>query len=417
MNKPTGPTRPFTACLLLTLTLALQGCAMLQDIRLQSALRHRLDAFGPSAEHSFYACLANGLAQGLPIKQVSDACAHKLLDAPEGGGVGGIPGPIGGHDPFDPGSVQANCAAGDPALSQTYSKEAVGYHGGDLSKYFNDWRKTGYDPYGVGSYGGKGLKDGDGSEFIGFSKEESQALKKAAIERYEAIVEKRLEVEKDIKTETDPAKKKQLQDDLKLLEKVELEAYKEAQKDPNQKEPGKPNSQPGPLSVCEETLQAAREILFECNRTGWRTAQCQILAAKMNNCPDPRYIYVIPEGGYTCGEKVDPEAVKDAWIAHCERLARYDPEGRNPCRPGTVDNMGRFVDGRSGGICSDPFAYVEGGFCYVPMEVRTPFKRASLQEIVVWALDRFGGPIVVLPLPPRPPRVPGPGPGPSPNVR
>jgi hypothetical protein len=401
---------------LIILIFALTGCKQQPNSVPPSMLKQQLTIGGKLAEDSLYACLLNGLAQGLPITQASDDCATKLLDEPQGGGVGGIPGLIGDQDPFDPAGVQANCGAGtDPHQAQVYSQQPLGYRASELVP----WTKVaGIEGFGYGTYGGKGLKDEDGKEYIGYSKEESQALKQEAIEKAVKLLEKYQELREQADKETDPAKKEELLKKAKTAEREWEKAHEEASKDPNKKEPGVPNTRTAPTSLCEQTLQAAREILYECNRTGWKTAQCQILAAKMNHCPDPRYIYVDPEAGYNCGEKIDPQAVKDAWSSRCEELVKYGPGGTNPCQTPIVNDDGRFVVGDSGDICRDPRAYVDPGSeaCLVTLEVGTPFEQQGLKELIVWALDRLGGPIVVLPYNPDPLPVP-PGPQPQPGPR
>src|SRR6185295_3964654 len=82
-------------------------------------------------------------------------------------------------------------------------------------------------------------------------------------------------------------------------------AAEDAKQDPNKKP--KPNTRPvGPgEGPCDEALQTAREILGECQRTGWRHADCQSLLAKIKGCPDPALIYVDPDAGYACRATVD----------------------------------------------------------------------------------------------------------------
>jgi vacuolar-type H+-ATPase subunit H len=386
----------------------------------QTPLKQKLVAGGKFAEHTLYACLLNGLAQGLPIKRASDDCATKLLDASEGGGVGGIPGPIGGHDPFDPASVQANCSAGDPARTQTHSDAPIKYKSSGI-KGFENTSVGGGEGYGYGSYGGKGHKDKDGSEYIGLSKEESEAQKKAAMEEAKKLLKEYLDLAEKANKETDPAKKKELEAKAKEADTKYKAAHSEASKDPNKKEPGVPNTRTAPDSICAQTLQAAREILFECNRNGWKTAQCQSLAAKMNHCPDPKYIYLDPEAGYACGEKIDPQAVKDAWSARCEELVKYGPGGTDPCQAPVVNDDGRYVEGSSNDICRDTRAYVDAdsGACITTLEAKSPSGtgQPSMQELIVWALDKIGGPIVVLPRIPKTKPEPKPGTGPRPGPR
>jgi hypothetical protein len=354
------------------------------------------------------------------MKQASDDCETKLTRDGAGangsGGVGGIPGLIGGNDPFDPASVQANCSSGDARFSQTNSEKPIPYRPSDLPG-MKGTRAGGAELMGQASYGGKGVKDTDGMEFRGLSKEESQKLKEDAIKNAIDALNAYIAAADKASKEKDPAKKADLEKKAAEAKKKWDEAHSEASKDPNKKEPDKPVSRTGPFSLCEATLQAAREILFECNRTSWKTAQCQSLAAKMNKCPDPKYIYVDPEAGYTCGAKIDPEDVKNAWKDRCEQRVKYGPGGDNPCEPRKIDEDGRTAEGDSTDICSDPRAYVDpsGGECITVLQVRNPAGERTLDELLVWARSKFGGPIVVLPRVPQPkgpvPGGPRPGPG------
>jgi len=132
----------------------------------------------------------------------------------------------------------------------------------------------------------------------------------------------------------------------------------------------------------------------------------------MHGCPDPSLILVEPDAGYSCGDAIDAEAVKDAWVKKCESTVKYGPDRDNPCKPPTVYGNGRYVQGNSGDICSDPRAMVdpESGVYIGTLEVKKPFGQPGLQELIVLALDKIGGPIVVLPLAPKPPRPGGPQP-------
>jgi hypothetical protein len=126
-------------------------------------------------------------------------------------------------------------------------------------------------------------------------------------------------------------------------------------------------------------------------------------------------ILVDPDAGYACGATFDAEAVKDAWVKRCQTRVRYGPGDNNPCVPPDVQNGGRYVKGDSTAICSNPRAYVDpaSGACIAPIEL-APIG-PDLNEIIVVALDKIGGPIVVLPRDPSP--SPKPGPDPEPPTR
>ena len=137
----------------------------------------------------------------------------------------------------------------------------------------------------------------------------------------------------------------------------------------------------------------------------------------MSGCPDPALILVDPEQGYTCGQKPTREqleALKNAWVARCEQLKRFDPSGPSPCEPPTFDESQRYGYGKIGDVCNDPAAYVDpdNNDCVATFEIQA-FGEINLQQIAVWGLNKLGGPIFVLP--PRgsdltTPKPPGPGP-------
>jgi hypothetical protein len=203
-------------------------------------------------------------------------------------------------------------------------------------------------------------------------------------------------------------------------EERELQWYEKniASKD-EPKDPGAARPEPGENGTpCEQALQAARDVIGECERTGWRSTRCQRLQAKMNHCPDPTIMYVDPDAGYACGAKIDPEAVKQAWVQHCRRLQRPSPDGPDPCEPPSVDALGRYVGGKPlDDMCHSLIALIdpEGPACYGTVEIQA-FGQPDLQEILLVALNKIGGPVVVLPnRNPPPPGPPGPRPGPVPN--
>jgi hypothetical protein len=177
-----------------------------------------------------------------------------------------------------------------------------------------------------------------------------------------------------------------------------------------------------PEAVCAQAVAQAQEFLRECQRTAWKTGACQVFQARMNRCPDPRLAYVDPGAGYACGESPDPKLVAEAYARRCEQLARPGPDGRNPCRPQTPTGDPLVIKGVKD-LCNDPLAYHTGDGCVAPLVVPSPASLlgGSVQEVIVIATTRFGGPIFVLPKPapvPRGPQpMPGPQPAPSPNPK
>lgn len=360
---------------------------------------------GKFADNSFYACLVDGLMQGLPSDQVSELCATQLVED-DGKGFGGPMGNLGNEDMFDPGKITAACSSGDPTHSQSSGYGYMGNHG----EY---------------SWGG------DSRHFYQYSKEESEKLKNEAIAKADAedqlfreLEAKADQAQKDLEDAKKTGDQNAIQQaEKKLKEATEKainqaakaeQANKDATADPNRKPPSVARGAED--SPCTQALDAARELLRECNRTGWKDFRCQQLNARMHGCPDPALILVDPEQGYSCGTSPDPEAVKDAWVKQCEQRVKYGPDGSNPCEPPKLEDLGRTGTGKVGDVCNDPKAYInpDNNDCMATLQVDT-FGRVNVQEIIVYGLNKIGGPIFVLPSRNPPPPQPGPQPRPGPR--
>ena len=194
-----------------------------------------------------------------------------------------------------------------------------------------------------------------------------------------------------------------------------LRAIEDAEADPNEKAPKVARGVRGD-SPCDQALQSAQELLRECHRTQWKDFRCQQLQARMSGCPDPALILVDPDQGYSCGAKVDPEAVKNAWVAKCEQRVKFGPDGPNPCEPPMIDGSGRFGQGKMGDICGNPYAQTDPDRdeCST-VTIGKQFGEIDIQELIVVFLNKFGGPLVVIPTNPYPPPRPGPDPRPGPR--
>ena len=136
----------------------------------------------------------------------------------------------------------------------------------------------------------------------------------------------------------------------------------------------------------------------------------------MSGCPDPALILVDPGQGYVCGAKVDPEVVKNAWVAKCEQRVKFGPDTANPCLPPTFDSSTRFGQGKMGDICGNPYARTDPASdeCST-VTIGKQFGEIDIQEIIIVALNKLGGPIVVIPKDPNPSPRPGPDPRPGPR--
>lgn len=421
--------RSICAALLLAVTLA-GPPAQAKDITLRKEqIRAALLAGGPFAEGSYYECVNTNYRNGLTLAQIIEVCGIRMDDERLQGYGGDIiketVSQAGGVDSFDPRQVQGACASGDPQLSQGNGdpRPKLSYHSavsladgknssgvptlGDEPLHLTD-PTTGkavktpageYVPlFGGYSSGGKGTveKDANGvvlGSYKGLTEQESKALKEKAIAAYAA------------------AKKKFDNGEISYSELQAAEA--EAAKDPNFVPKG--SSHTAEDSICEAVLTSARETLRECNRTGWKPAQCQQLHAKMNHCPDPTRIYVDPEAGYECGATIDAKLVIEAWVAGCRSVTTPGPDGSDPCGPPQINDGGQIARSDRD-LCNNPQAYIdeEAAGCIGVLTVDNPVDQ-SISEIILYALDRFGGPTVVLPL--RNPPPPGVGPEPMPGPK
>ncbi len=405
------------AAFILVCTVAQAGPPKTPD---STRLNEILQKASPYAEGSFYACLLNGLQQGLPLSQAQSDCEAKLeLDYEKGFGSSFDLGPFAHGDRyFDPTSLTADCTSGDPSIS-----------GGAMDKY-NDvmhWLGTRNEhvilqdqeaasrgwkiEHDYGSYSwGDSAKCSGGTCTGGLTQDESVARKMHAVDEAEHLRLNWLsKVSESTKDPTNADKAKETSDAFKAYQ----EALKKAKEDPNvtprpQSSPAGDYVTPDPdtaiartaaESECAQALQEAREILGECHRTGWKNGGCQSLWAQLHGCADPALIYVDPESGYACGTPVDPESLKTAMVDKCRELKRPVPGGPDPCEPPQFDEQGRFAQTDPSTLCGDPAARIdpESEECVGTVTVQS--FAPDLQQLLVWGLNKFGGPIVVLPDP------------------
>jgi len=388
------------------------------------AVQAILDARGKIAEGSLEECMHSYLQQGLPLKEVVLLCGTRLQqDDKTGFGVDTI-GSRPGRGAFDPASVQSACATGnpqfgkDPGKGMSPLKGPVGYsvmvggkQGTDYLWEKGDSERT--EVFGQLSWDGKGkeIKDAEGNvvaTYKGLTKEEALLEKTDNVE-----ASKKADAEAK-KVEADPTKTAA---EKKAAKDKADAAAKKAQADPNVVPKDNSETANGLQSACDAALEGARELLRECNRNGWKSADCRDLAAKMNHCPDPELAYISPDEGYACGEKLDPAAVAALVTARCREITRPGPDGKDPCVPLKLEDGGYRQQGGHD-VCSDPHAYVDpdGAGCMLEVVVGEEFGKIDINEIIIIAMDRLGGPLVVLPN--RNPTGPKPGgdprPGPTP---
>ena len=400
---------------LLTAALSVLGCGRPPVRPSNQQVTAILAKGAPFSQDFFYECVLNEYAQGIPLKQIQEDCEIKLAENDKKGfGNEDLFGPFARNSAwFDPAKVTAACNAGDPKRAAGKGKSVVD-GAGNIQYNFWDGRQVDYGRY---SWGGKDQCDSNGC-YQGLSEEESARLKNEAVlkakQAYEDYLAAKQVAAKDPKNKAKQAEAKQKDQEAK-------DAEDEAKRDPNKvdrvvvnvekndepKPAGDFNAPDGGTAVarpvggespCDQALQAAREVLGECMRSGWRSPDCQSLAAKMNGCPDPSLIYVDPDAGYTCRQTIDPKTIKDAWVARCQELMRPVPGGPDPCEPPSVDQLGRYIGTRNPNVqCKNPYALYDPGQsdCYAELTIQDT--APNLQKLYVWALNKFGGPIVVFP--------------------
>jgi hypothetical protein len=428
----------------------LASCGMLvQNMSSQLKPTHRLKpspssvatAFatgGPYAKDSMYACLLDAYHQGISLQQALVICqANMLEDADKGWGndpwaAVGMPKP--NPSTYDPRKVTMACNTGDP-------RKGAGKGGGEplqegcigkcqwvTPNQFEGERFT---------YGGKGQEGGFGTNEHGgvgvivykglteeqATKEKQQALdaEARATKEYQDLVAKQTKElqaqgKKAEDWEKDPAMKAAREAAAKKVD----DTSKKANEDPNAEVKGGISRPSAEGSACEMALRGAREFLRECNRSGWKSNECQTLLAKMKGCPEPAYIYVDPDSGYACGVKADMETLLEAWRQQCEKLKRPNPGGPNPCDPPRVEGNGRMLVERENGgtdICKSLVAHIdpESPECAGTVTVQR-FGEPNISELLVFGLNKLGGPTFVIPVGPGDtPPFPGPKPDPKPN--
>jgi hypothetical protein len=155
-------------------------------------------------------------------------------------------------------------------------------------------------------------------------------------------------------------------------------------------------------NACMEAIAEATRVLSECNRTGWQNGECQALFARLNGCADPGLIYVDPDQGYACGEKLDAEAARQAFEDLCNERKRPGPDG-SPCGPPEIEEGAVFAALDTQDICKNPYAHVEPEACTLEIAIPEPDKN-TWQAILAFGLTKLGGPGTLMPAPgPKPP--------------
>lgn len=342
----------------------------------------QLLARSEEAAASWQACLYDALRQGLPLSVAITLCEIKLWeDDKRGWGDAGIVNAV-FKEPPPPPNVIGVCGSGaDPTRAQN-------------------------NPY--ATVGDKTLASLRHALEVAAPQVKDLAAR-AELEKQLAAISKEL----DHREQTGKSVK-----DLKIDVTVGKVEFLDAREKKPPAEPPKRIAggahRTSPEADCVQAVARMQQFLRECQRTGWKTAACQVFRARQKNCPDPRLAYVDPGSGYACGEAPDPKLVAEAYARRCEALVRPGPDGRNPCRPQTPPLDARRLQGVKD-LCNDPKALTTGEGCVVELVAPSPagFQRGgTVQEVIAIATTRLGGPIFVLPKPAPAPRGPQPQPGP-----
>ncbi|MBL8981954.1 MAG: hypothetical protein JNL26_07210, partial [Gemmatimonadetes bacterium] len=357
-----------------------------------------ITAGGLFAEGSYMACIHSYAAEGLPLSQVYELCATQLSAQSAVGFADGasFTMPANSSTALDVGSVPNACGHVD-------ARHSLGY--GEVQ--YNQ----GYGPFaGVHKYGR--YTWGDAPGYLGLTNEESAKLKNDRVVAAEHAYLQYLSSAEIARRTGNAADRQKAQQDWlawKAARKLALEDPNLGPQHEGHKEgagtthdgddgTGTQHHQTAPNSACASVREAARELVAECHRTGWKATPCQQLMAKMKGCADPTLIYVDPDAGYACAPTVDPQLVIDAWTRLCEQNTTSGPEGGSPCNKPNPSSSGRTMQGDDQVLCGNPIALTdpETDGCIAVLQIDT-FGDTDIGGLIVWGQGVFGGPIVVLP--------------------
>jgi hypothetical protein len=388
----------------------------------------------PAMEGAMYACLYRLYMQGMGISRAQNQCEMELPDLGRGGVSSELPGYTG------PGTRGGSSGSGGSGVG------CPGWLAGPAA-LGSRWYRNYVDPvnptvhYGKYSWGAAGeVKSAtEWYEYLGLSEAESERRKMEAVrEHQEAHDEEVRTFNAALRAADDLSAARKTGDAARIAaaeaalkaateahtqaQDAELKAYEKALADPNIVKPGVSQTDPNAPDMCGADTLA---FLRECDRVNWITADCRMLQARIQHCVDPALIFPNPiDGSPTCGQQTaTPEEMASAMEMWCRRLVRYGPDD-DPCslapRHGggnpNLALLGLTWDPTHGTavVCGSPYAFIAQDSCVAEMTVPT-FGRPDVETVVLWAFDKLGGPVFILPGNPpgggpRPPYDP-PGPG------
>jgi len=313
-------------------------------------------AGGTSLHALFAQCVAEMLAQRLPPTLAVDACSHAAAQQMEAGIDRPLDASLGREvEAFNPASVGKECAGGDPAVSQDFSHVSVA----QLHFQMALW---------------KNVRAGGDRDIA------------AVADQY-------------INDVAEELKRRNSTGEACINPSATTGCPGDATEPPAQSPShsgGDTTHTPAGGSACQIVTAAAREMLAECTRTGWKSGACEILHSKLRGCVDPRLAHTDPDGGVVCAGAPDPAAVIDAWRKKCAQVT----DGGTACGGlAPPDGAVLTYTGGPAGACDDPRAFVdpEAGACIAPLEVSNPAQPMTVRDYVIVAQTRLGGPTFVLP--------------------
>jgi hypothetical protein len=184
------------------------------------------------------------------------------------------------------------------------------------------------------------------------------------------------------------------------------------------------------ITPCAAAADLAAKI-GECVRRLWIGGGCEMLAAQLHWCSDPRITDPTPDAP-TCAEQraaaeENADAVLEAYLAGCESVVRYGPDGGSPCVASSDSDTPSYdihkahpqvCPSPSGGevvcvtidVCSNEKAMPteDPETCFGTATVLSTVR--TLADVLAEAYERLGGPLWTPPTGGTGPSNPQPGP-------
>jgi hypothetical protein len=154
-------------------------------------------------------------------------------------------------------------------------------------------------------------------------------------------------------------------------------------------------------SSCEDRLAEAEEFVRQCRLKGFKSnPDCARLTG---NCT-PDLILVDPEQGYVCAPHVDAKAVKKAWTTGCNSTVTPGPNGQSPCNKVDIQGGTLLISDSAQDICKpgNPLAYIDPGSDICLAKIGKPklptVPNGPTTALVGVSFSQLGGPMVIVPV-------------------